>query len=52
MTYYTIYKDVFNIILLGIFFDDQQAIFEDGISGKYFLSVKFLCFFVALAFYI
>lgn len=52
MTYYTIYKDVFNIILLGIFFDDQQAIFEDGISGKYFLSVKFLCFFVTLAFYI
>lgn len=50
MTYYTIYKDVFNIILLGIFFDDQRAILEDGLSGKYFLSVKFLCFFVALAF--
>lgn len=49
MTYYTIYKDVFNIILLGIFFDDQKAILEDGLSGKYFLSVKFLCFFLALA---
>lgn len=49
MTYYTIYKDVFNIILLGIFFDDQRAILEDGLSGKYFLSVKFLCFFLALA---
>lgn len=48
MTYYTIYKDVFNIILLGIFFDDQRAILEDGLSGKYFLSVKFLCFFLAL----
>lgn len=52
MTYYTIYKDVFNIILLGIFFDDQRAILEDGISGKYFLSVKFLCFFLALALWI
>lgn len=48
MTYYTIYKDVFNIILLGIFFDDQKAILEDGLSGKYFLSVKFLFFFFAL----
>ena len=48
MTYYTIYKDVFNIILLGIFFDDQRAILEDGLSGKYFLSVKFLCFFLSL----
>lgn len=52
MTYYTIYKDVFNIILLGIFFDDQQAILEDGLSGKYFLSVKFLCYFLALALWI
>ena len=47
-TYYTIYKDVFNIVLLGIFFDDQQAILEDGLSGKYFLSVKILCFLVAI----
>ncbi|MCE3047320.1 LTA synthase family protein [Helicobacter kayseriensis] len=47
-TYYTIYKDVFNIIILGLFFDDQQAIFEDGLSGKYWLSIKFLSFFIAL----
>lgn len=47
-TYYTIYQDVFNIILLGIFFDDQKAILEDGLSGRYFLTVKFIAFFISL----
>ncbi|WP_170126855.1 LTA synthase family protein [Helicobacter anseris] len=47
MTYYTIYDDVFNFILLGLFFDDTKAIMATGLSGDYFLSVK-IVFLIAL----
>ncbi|MCX2716774.1 sulfatase-like hydrolase/transferase [Helicobacter sp. MIT 21-1697] len=35
IAFYEIYSDVFNANLLGLIFDDQQAIFHTGISGHY-----------------
>lgn len=43
MLFYIIYDDTFNSNLLGFIFDDKKAIFQTGISGEYFLSIKILC---------
>lgn len=34
-TYYTIFNDTFNIILLGVIYDDQTAIFQTAVNSDY-----------------
>lgn len=38
--FYQIYGDVFNTNLLGLVFDDREAIFKTALSGQYHLSLK------------
>lgn len=49
MVFYEIFDDVFNANLLGLFFDDQKAIFHTGISGQYGISFKVIAW-IVLAF--
>lgn len=39
-TYYFIYNDTFNIILLGVVFDDQTAIFQTAFNSDYNVHLK------------
>lgn len=46
VVFYEIYDDVFNANLLGLFFDDQRAIFYTGTSGQYHLTSKVITWLV------
>lgn len=49
IVFYEIFDDVFNAHLLGLFFDDQKAIFHTGVSGQYGLS-KYIFTWIILLF--